>query len=430
LREKAIGYRLKGGQQAIARSAMMEAEAHLRKGLELVSSVPVTPKLQQYELDLQIALGTTLMTTQGFAAPTVAQTLASARQLCEHLDRPSELTMVRYCQILGHIIRSELELARHESDEFLRFAETRNDPSLRMLSYQMSAMAWFFLGNFTAARAYAEQAVTLYDPTHPHVWLTPLAIDPHSIIFLFRSCFYLGHFDQARLRQSEALEQARGRGDAHTLATLLGIALITEAHIKSDPELLLQRADQLEGHCAEHGFPFWSAYASLVRGRSLSALGRKEQALQVLRDALTRYRATGAVTIVPLFLISLAEASGKAGQPIEGLNQLDEAARQIEATQEGWTEPEMHCVRGELLIAVGDYGAAEASFQHALAVAHRQNANFWELLAALSLASFWRDQGKRNEARDLLAPVYNWFTEGLDTPILKEAKALLEQLTP
>jgi predicted ATPase len=160
----------------------------------------------------------------------------------------------------------------------------------------------------------------------------------------------------------------------------------------------------------------------------LSALGRVDEGLALLTEGLAAYRATGALVSVPNFLRLLADCYRRAGRPKEGLKYLDEAARQIEATEGRDTEADMHRLRGELLIAVGDPGAAEASFRQAIAIARKQNAKLWELRAATSLTRLWRDRGKRDEARDLLAPVYGWFTEGFDTLDLKEAKALLDEL--
>jgi predicted ATPase len=136
-----------------------------------------------------------------------------------------------------------------------------------------------------------------------------------------------------------------------------------------------------------------------------------------------------ATLVMPFFLTVLAELYGMAGQPEEGLNRLAEATKLIEATQERWAEAEMHRVRGTLLLSMNKHAAVEDSFHHAIAVAQRRSAKFWELRAATSLARLWRDQRKRTEARDLLAPIYGWFTEGFDTPVLKDAKALLDQLT-
>jgi predicted ATPase len=139
-------------------------------------------------------------------------------------------------------------------------------------------------------------------------------------------------------------------------------------------------------------------------------------------------RATGCNVMTPFALTTLAEVYGMAAQPKEGLNRLDQAAKWVETTQERWGEAEMHRMRGTLFLSMPEHAAAEDSYRQAFAIAQRQSAKFWELRAALDLARLWRDQGKRTEARDLLAPVYGWFTEGFDTPVLQDAKAMLDQL--
>ena len=178
----------------------------------------------------------------------------------------------------------------------------------------------------------------------------------------------------------------------------------------------------------EHGFPLFLGWATTFRGRSLTGLGRAQEGLSQIKEGLSMIRATGTVLGTPSTLISLAAVCARISRPIEGLNYLAEAAQIIETTEERVFEAELHRVRGALFNAVGDQTAAEQSYHQALAVAARQNAKVFELGAATSLARLWRDQGKRTEAHDLLAPVYNWFTEGFDTPVLKEAKALFDQL--
>ena len=169
--------------------------------------------------------------------------------------------------------------------------------------------------------------------------------------------------------------------------------------------------------------------ATMVRGWCLAALGQPEVGIGQLQQGVSLWRSSGAEVGVPFMLTLLADAYGKAGQPKEGLKQLVEAELSMQIRNERVYETEMHRIRGELLISISDFVAAEHSFGEAPSVARRQSAKLFELRAAMSMARLWRDQGKREEARELLAPVYGWFTEGFDTRDLKEAKGLLDTLT-
>jgi predicted ATPase len=191
---------------------------------------------------------------------------------------------------------------------------------------------------------------------------------------------------------------------------------------------LLVRTDTLIAFADEHGFPWHRALGTAYRGWALAGSGQTEEGIALLRGGLAAFRATGSVSEIPSFLILLADAEGLAKQRDEGLEHLAEAERLIVETEERWAEAELHRVRGELLRAGHDPTGAERSFSQAIDIAQQQSAKFWELRAAISLAQLWREQGKRDAARDLLAPICRWFTEGFDTPVLKEAKALLDEL--
>jgi predicted ATPase len=178
----------------------------------------------------------------------------------------------------------------------------------------------------------------------------------------------------------------------------------------------------------EYDFPMFLAWATVHCGWSLAALGRGQEGIACLTKGLSMIRATGAVASTSDVFIKLAEAHVRLGQRAESLNCLDEAAQIIEAIDERYHEAELHRLRGDLMMAKADRIAAEQNYRQALAVAERQDAKLMELRAATNLASLWCDQGKRAEARDLLAPIYGWFTEGFDTLDLKQAKSLLDQL--
>jgi predicted ATPase len=187
--------------------------------------------------------------------------------------------------------------------------------------------------------------------------------------------------------------------------------------------------DELMALSTEHGFSLFLGKSIAIRGLYLTSLGQAQEGVELLTRGLTAVSATGAVANTPQQYMWLAEAHAMLGQLVEGLNCLAEAAQIIETTGERHNEAEMHRLRGNLLYAAGDRSAAEESYHQALAVAKRQSAKLWELLGAASLARLWRDQGKRTEARDLLAPVYGWFTEGFDTSVLQDGKRLLQELT-
>jgi predicted ATPase len=190
----------------------------------------------------------------------------------------------------------------------------------------------------------------------------------------------------------------------------------------------LLHSEELIALATEQDFPQLVAFGRICRGWCMAALGRGSQGIELLTQGLDDHRAIGASIWMPRNLLLLADAYREARQPQAALQQLEEADDVMRATQERSFEAEVHRLRGELLRDAGDCPAAEAHFQTALDVARCQSAKFWELRAALDLARLWRDQGKLMEARDFLTPIYRWFTEGFDTPVLKETKSLLDIL--
>ena len=346
----------------------------------------------------------------------------------KELDRPLELAFLLTGQCVYHMLAGDLILACKESQEILDLAETRNDTDVKFVGIYLSALVRFHMGDFTTTKTFAELALSLYRGENPLLLWMPGDLKASGLDFLFRSLAYLGYLDQARFYQDQALAYARERMNPLALAEALQLSMQIDQALEIDATVRLERAEELMAYCAEHGFSYWATGALWCRGESLLDLGRTDEALIALSDALTKFQATGAVTIVPSFRTAVAKALGRSGQPRDGLKQLAEAERQIEATQERWYEAEMHRVYGRLLIAAGDPGSAEDRFNRAITVARQQNAKLWEIRAAASLACLWRDQGKLTDARDLLAPIYGWFTEGFDTPVLHEAKALLDEL--
>jgi predicted ATPase len=428
--EPAIEHWLKAGRQALARSAMVEAEALLRKGLNLVSGLPDGVRRQEYELALQIGLGQALFATQGWAAPGVGDAYARARQLCDELDRPHKLLPILYGQWIHQAMRADLERAQRLAGEMRQLGDIQDDTVARVMGCWSSGFTSLHLGDFAAARAHLERGLALFDPIQRPQYSELTPID--ALVFLLTQLSLVlacsGYLDQARCRRDAGLAEARRLSHAHTLAAALYFASRTGWSARMQPSGLLQEADELLELSAEHGFAHWRALAFVTRGWSLSTLGQAEQGILLLTIGLADQRAIGSALYRTHALTLLADAHRVGGQPQIGLAHLAEADRLADATQVKWVQAETVRLRGDLQALANDRLSAEASFLDAIAIARRQNARIFELRSAMSLARLWRDQGRHAEARNLLAPIYGWFTEGFDTSDLKQAKALLAEL--
>jgi predicted ATPase len=249
------------------------------------------------------------------------------------------------------------------------------------------------------------------------------------LIHLFKTLLYLGYVDQARLRRDEALVEARKRSPYH-LANVLCHAWHGDWAMEGEKFVgkTLSSADEILALSSEQGFPLTTGVGNIMRGWCLAKLGSAVEGIPLLLAGLAKCRDADCTAIVPFLLTTVADAYRMTGQLEPALDRLVEAEDLTEATQERWAEAETHRLRGTLLLATGKSHEAEERYHRALLVARQQAATFWELRAATNLARLWRDQGKRTEARDLLAPVYGWFTEGFDTPVLQDAKVLLNEL--
>jgi class 3 adenylate cyclase/tetratricopeptide (TPR) repeat protein len=428
--DKAAAYSLKAGQQAIARCAMSEAVAQLHRGLDLLSGVPEGAARQEHELNLQITIGQALLATKGYSAPEPGDAFARARYLCEQLNWPPQFGSVLRGEFVFRLVRGELAQAEHHADEIRQLGETRNDVMWKCFGSMFSGNICCWLGKFGDARAHYEKALSLWNPAYAAYAATPE--DPYigSLCHISRALLCLGYVDQARSRTNEALAKGRQISPYNLVFTQIhswcGIDWAT-AEEKS-ARTFLRSADELLAISNEQGFSVWAVIGNIIRGWCLGQLGQAADGIPLVVKGISMARTTGVNLLMPFWLTTLAQTYQRSGQPQEGLNRIAEAIKISETTQERWAEAEIHRVQGTLLLSMHEHAAGEKSYCRALTVARRQNAKFWELRAALDLARLWREQGKRTEARELLAPIYGWFTEGLDTPVLQDAKSLLEQL--
>jgi predicted ATPase len=428
--DKAVGYLLKSGKQSITRGAITEAVAQLHKALNLVSSVADCERREQQELDIQITLGNALIAIKGYSAPEAEKAFARARQLCERLDKPTQLGQVLIGEAIFRLTRGELSKAEQHASEIRMLGDHLDEVRWKRAGSSLSGNACFWLGKFIDAKAHLEMALSLRDPMHRTLGISPENARALTLIHLFKTMLFLGYVDQALARRDEALAEAR-QGSPFSLASVLANAWFGDRAIEGakSAQKTLRSAEEMLAISREHGFPWWLGIGTVMRGWCLGSTGLVAEGIPLIREGLAIFLDTGARMAMPHFLTILAEVYGMAAAPEEGLKQLQEAAKLVEATQERWADSELHRLQETLLLRLHRHDAAENSYRKALTVARRQSAKFWELRAALDLARLWSDQGKRTEARDLLAPIYDWFTEGFDTPVLQEAKALLEQIT-
>jgi len=431
---QALPYWQRAGERSIQRSAHLEAIAHLSKGLEVLRTLSDTPEHLEQELDLQLALGPALVVTRGPASPAVEQAYARARELCQQVEEPPQLFPVLWGLWRLYHSRGDYQRARALGEQLLSLAQQVHDSALLLEAHHALWATLFHTGEFASTRAHLEQGRALYDPQqHRSHALFYGGHDPGVCCLSHAawSLWILGYPDQALQSMREALTLAHALAHPFSLANALRFAT-TLHQSRREPQAAHERVEACVVLADEQGFAEVLAEATIMRGWALAAQGQGTEGMAQMCQGLAAYRASGTERQRPYYLALLAEGYGSIGQTTEGLSLLAEALALVDKIGEHGWGAELHRLQGELLLAEAgerqQVQEAEACFHQALDVARRQQAKSWELRAAMSLSRLWQQQGKRDEARELLAPVYAWFTEGFETVDLQEAKALLEEL--
>jgi class 3 adenylate cyclase/predicted ATPase len=429
--EKSVAYWGKAGQRSAARSAMAEAEAPFHKGLDQLALLPDNPERQRQELEFWIALGAVLQAVKGYAAPETGDAYARAGELWEQLGSPTEFLQVPYGQSRYHASRGELDLTQRLDEDLLRISRQRNDSAGLVLGHLSSGRNLRFAGRFAPSRSHLEAGLALYDPISHRALVHQAGIHPHvnAQAVLRIVLFCLGFPDKALAQSQAAIAEARRLTHPPSFASTLanGATLLS---LVGDNAALSEWADQLVAVTNEQGFPYWGAQGTIYSGWVKVKNGDVAEGISLLGACSAAFRGTGAELWMPYHIAFLARAYEIADRVEEAWTLLGEALQIADRTGERWFAAELNRHKGQLLLRQGRRKAAEELYRKALNIAEEQEAKLWELRAAASLARLRRDQDRSAEARDLLAPVYGWFTEGFDTPDLKEAKALLKSLRP
>ena len=428
--EKAVAFWDKAGHRSVARSAMAEAAAQLQKGLDQLALLPDVPQRRQQELEFSSALGAVLNVVKGSAAPETGQAYARARELWEQLGSPVEFIQVPCGQSRYHAHRGELDRAQSIAEDLLHLSRRRNDSAGLVMGHYSSGRNLMWVGSFASSRSHLETVLALYDPNSHYSLVGQTGVHPQlaAQAALGVVLFCLGFPDQALAQSNKAITEARRLPHPPTLAMSLGIDALLLSIIGDDIGLE-RRVDGLVAVATDQGFPFYRATGAIFRGWVKAKNADVTDGLSLLRSGSNAYCATGATAWMPLYIALLAGAYEIAGQIEEGAALLDQALQLVERTGERWFAAELNRQEGRLMLRQGHAEAAEELYRKALGIAREQEAKLWELRAAPSLVRLWRDQGRRAEANDLLTPIFGWFTEGFATPDLREAKALLDELT-
>jgi predicted ATPase len=432
--DASVTYWRRAGQRAVDRSANLEAIIHLGKALKLLEELPEAAERDHRELAIQIALGPALMAIEGWGAPEVERTYLRARELCRDLAEPSKLFTVLWGLWLFNHVSGQFRPAKDLADEILALAERQSDSGLLLQAHHAAWTTDYHFGDLLSCRAHAERGIALYDIDEHRAHASIYGGHDAGVCCresLAAALWLLGYPDQAVEKNHDAVGLATEL--SHPFSLVLALHSSAEVHQhRGEPRFAQERAEAMIAVCAEHDVsPEFLAMGTIRRGWALVAEGRPEQGIADIQQGLTTLRATATKRDRYYYLAMLAEVYGQTGQTDQGLNALAEALEMVERTDERWWEAEVHRLKGALLLSrpAQDMAAAEECFNRAIAVAQGQSAKSLELRAAMSLARLWRDQSRATEARDLLAPVYGWFTEGFDTADLKEAKALLDELS-
>jgi DNA-binding winged helix-turn-helix (wHTH) protein/predicted ATPase len=438
---RAIEYLAHAADNAARRHAPHEAAALLGRALTLLKTLPDSSGRTEHELALLVALGVPLLMTKGYAAQEVERTYARAHELCGQMGESAQLLPALAGLFRFHYVRADVRTARALGEQILRLAQQTQDALVFLVAHSLLGPLFLSLGQFTAAREHLEQGIALYDP-HTHRFMASLYGDDPGVTcqsFAAMNRWLLGYPDQALRHAQKALTIAKDTGSPY--CETFALDFVTWTHVLRREEHAAQTSiDALMRIAPQHGFQFLLADSQILHSWALAAQGMEAEGLRRIHPAIASYEATGAAMSRPSHLMLLAKVYGMAGQTEEALAAVAAARAVVEQTDERTHDAELYRLQGELTLqgsprrsrkrqrAGAAVAEAEACFQKALAVARRQQAKSLELRAAMDLCRLWQQQDKRREAHRMLSDVYEFFTEGFDTPDLRDARALLAAL--
>ncbi len=426
--EPAIAYWRRAGELSADASANIEAVSHFENALELLESLPESKDRDQLELEVRVALGGPLLMTRGHGAPEVGSTYTRARELCQKIGDSPQIVPALFGMWRFYIGRGDCTITRDLGRQLLDLGKSADDMPAVVLGHYGLGFALFCYGDLKEARAQLEDGYKLYDRNMRDDLSFRLGQDPGvaCLSYWALALWVLGYPDQAKRTTQKALTLAEELSHPFSSAYALSLACQVLQH-RGEVDEVRKASETAIGISREQGFSVWIASPTIFRGWMRSQQGNAIEGAEEAHEGVHSIVDAGMQMRRPYYLALVAECYVLAGRFAEARSVLDQALAIVAKTDEHWSEAELLRQIGEIE-AREDSAAAETRFQQALTIAQRQDAKSWELRSATSLAHLWHGQGKSDDARILLQPIYDWFTEGFDTPDLQHAKALLDEL--
>jgi class 3 adenylate cyclase/predicted ATPase len=428
----------KAGRRSAHRSALVEAIEQLRRALDMIATLPSTPALRREEIKLQVELMTPLIHVSGYATQETRAAEARALLLIERaqaLGEPPEDPLLLFSALYGswaaNIVAFNGDVMHELAVQFLALAQKQSAIAPLMVGHRLMGLTLLHAGEIEEGRAHLDRAIALYDPAEHRPLATRFGQDVGAASLSWRSIasWLLGYPDDALVDAERALSVARESRHSGTLVYILNFSVFP--HLSCGDFVTANALIDEFGPLKDQiGSVFWGGWGTVQRGRVLALTGKVTEAVEHLASGITEMHSTGNTLWKPWFLSHLALARAKIGQFDQAWTNIHDAMTAQETAKEKWSEAEINRIAGEiaLLGTEPDAAKAEAYFLSALEIARKQKAKSWELRAAASMARLLRARGKRAVARDILTPIYDWFTQGFDTLDLREARALLDDL--
>jgi predicted ATPase len=429
--DKGVDYWLMAGHRAIEHSANLEASSHFTRGLALLQGAPLTVERSRKELALQIGRGIASIAVKGYAAPETGEAYRRARDLCSTLGATRELFQTLFGLWGHHWVRAELHEAHRLALDIESQARLQADQVPTIVAHRVLGSTLFTLGDFIAAREQLEKTLDLSGIEDGQRLAALYAVEPRVAALLIRAwVLWMLGYPYTALRSAQD-GQAAAEQITHAYSLAFAAFVVSAIHsMRGEVEAARAHAEACMAISDEHQITQYATLSRVLRGWSLVHLGQREGGLAEINANITHSRRTGVAFMRSWMLGAFAESYAEAGNAVRAHETIDEALKHVERTGERLWEAELYRLRGEMALVLSpeESDRAQASLLHALEVARQQGAKSLELRAATSVAVLWRRQGRATDARALLAPVYDWFTEGFETADLRKARAVLDSL--